>query len=369
MVRSLVLKSDWVLLGIVFVLIALGVAMIYSCTHLDTRHGVQRWVLQLLWIALGLVLLVLMGAFDYVRLQPLAPALYAFTLSLMCVVLVFSRHVRGAQRWIPLGPFHLQPTDIAKIAAVIALAAYLASREDKPLDIKTAAVSLGILFPAMALALLQPDMGTPTVLFGAWLCMLFVAGAQPVHLVGITATLVWTFAAAWMTHLIKPHQKARLLAFLNPEADPQGAGWQVKQALVAVGSGRFFGQGYLRGTQTQLNFIPDQETDFIFTAIAEELGFFGSMVVLSLLAVVLYRALSIAQAARDTFGRLLAAGFAGVLMTHIVVNVGMTLGLAPVKGMPLPFLSYGGSNMIACMIIVGLLNSIHLRRRRIDFDF
>jgi rod shape determining protein RodA len=368
MIRSIILKSDWVLLGVVLVLIAFGVAMVYSCTHLETRHGAPRWALQIAWIAIGLVALILMGAFDYVRLQPLAPTLYGIALTLMAVVLVFARHVRGAQRWIPLGPFHLQPTEIAKIAAVVMLAAYLAGREDKPLDLRTAVTSLALLFPAMALALLQPDMGTPVVLFGAWLCMLFVAGGQPVHLVGITATLVWAFAAAWATNLIKPHQKQRLPAFLNPEADPQGAGWQVKQALVAVGSGRFFGQGYLRGTQTQLNFIPDQEADFIFTAIAEELGFLGSLVALGLLAVVLYRGLSIAAAARDTFGRLLAAGFVGILATHIVVNVGMTLGLAPVKGMPLPFLSYGGSNMVACMIIVGLLNSIHLRRRRIDFD-
>jgi rod shape determining protein RodA len=262
----------------------------------------------------------------------------------------------------------LQPTELAKVAGVIMVATYLARREEATVDARAVVKSLALLTPAMALALSQPDMGTPVVLLGAWLAMLFLAGANPSHLVAVLASIVWAFIGAWTAGLIKPHQKARLLAFANPEADPQGAGWQVKQALIAIGSGRLFGQGYLHGTQTQLNFIPDQEADFIFSAVAEEFGLVGGVAVLGLLALVLYRGLAIAGAARDRFGRVLAAGFVGVLATHVVVNVGMTLGLAPVKGMPLPLLSYGGSHMLACMAMVGLLNNIHLRRRRIDFD-
>lgn len=368
MLRILIVKSDLVLLGATLLLVALGVAMIYSCTHADGGRGLPRYWLQVIWVFLGLGLLVLMNLFDYARLQPLAVGIYLATLVLMALVLAVGATVRGAQRWIPLGPLHLQPTELVKVAAVIMVAAYLSRREEDGVDGRAVLATFAMVAPAMLLAAAQPDMGTPVVLLGAWLCMLFVAGAQPAQLVAVVALLVWGFVGAWSAGLIKPHQKERLLAFANPDADPQGAGWQVKQALIAVGSGGLLGQGYLRGTQTQLNFIPDQEADFIFTAVAEELGLLGALSTVALLGLLLYRGLSIAGAARDTFGRLLAAGLVGVLGTHVIVNVGMTLGLAPVKGMPLPLLSYGGSHMLTCMIIIGLLNSIYLRRRRIDFD-
>jgi len=368
MVRILATKSDLVLLGTTFVLVVLGIAMIYSCTHADSSRGLPRYWLQVIWLVLGLGLLVLVNLFDYARLQPLAVGIYLTTLVLMALVLAIGATVRGAQRWIPIGPLHLQPTELVKISAVIMVAAYLSRREELAVDARAVVATFAMVAPAMLLAAAQPDLGTPVVLLGAWLCILFVAGAPPAQLVAVVAFLVWGFVGAWSAGLIRPHQKERLLAFANPEADPQGAGWQVKQALIAVGSGCLLGQGYLRGTQTQLNFIPDQEADFIFTAVAEELGLVGALATLSLLGLLLYRGLSIAGSARDTFGRLLAAGFVGVLGTHILINVAMTLGLAPVKGMPLPLLSYGGSHLLTCMIIIGLLNSIHVRRRRIDFD-
>lgn len=367
--RALVVKSDWSLIAAAVLLSAYGLAMIYSCTHGEAGPAARRYVLQLGAIGLGVALLAAMALFDYIRLQPLAWPLYGISLALLILVLFIGGQVRGAQRWIPLGPLHLQPTELAKIAVVIAMAAFLCQVQDRAGQFKTTLAAFGIAVPAMVLAIVQPDMGTPVVLVGAWLTLAYVGGARPGHLVAVVVFLCALFAGAWAADIIKPHQKARLLAFANPEADPQGQGWQVRQALIAVGAGHLLGQGYMRGTQTQLAFIPDQESDFIFTAVAEELGFVGACAAIGLLGLVVYRALSIAAAARENFGRLLAAGMAGVFMTHIIVNVGMTIGLLPVKGMPLPFMSYGGSHMIACMIMVGLLNNIHIRRQRIDFDF
>lgn len=366
--RALLAKTDWAVVATAVILAAVGVLMVYSCTH-GKAGASHRYYSQLVAIGVGLAMAAAMALFDYARLQPLAWPIYGLSLVLLVLVLFFAGEVRGAQRWLALGPFHLQPTELAKVAAVIVVAAYWSRPEPGVSKLTRTVVSFLMLGPAMLLSLAQPDMGTPMVLVGSWLVLSYVAGARVAHLLALVSLLLALFAGAWVTNVIKPHQKARLLSFANPEADSQGAGWQVRQSLIAVGSGHLLGQGYMRGTQTQLYFIPDQESDFIFTAIGEELGFLGACFVLGLLGLLIYRATTIAEAARETFGSLLAAGIAGIFLTHVVVNVGMTIGLTPVKGMPLPFLSYGGSHMVACMIMVGILNNVHLRRRRIDFDF
>ncbi len=365
--RWLAMRTDWVLVGTALVLSAIGVAMIRSCTSGDAT-GAGRWLMQMAWIAIGIALLAITSAIDYTKLSALAAWIYGACLFLLVLVLLVGTSVRGAQRWLPLGPFHLQPTELVKIAAVLTVAAYLAAHSDDELTGREALISFAMLTPAMLLAVLQPDMGTPVVLVGIWVAIAFAAGVRVSYIAGVLAALVAAFAVAWCTGLIRPHQKARLLAFANPEADKLGGGWQVHQSLIAVGSGHLFGQGYMRGTQTQLGFIPDQEADFIFTAIAEELGFVGSVATLALLGLLLFRGLSIATATPDRFGQLVAVGIVGMLTVHVMVSVGMTLGLMPVKGMPLPFVSYGGSHMLACMIAVGLLNSIWVHRKRIDFD-
>ncbi len=367
--RALLAKTDWAIVAAALALTILSVMMIYSCTHGEAGVGPKRYVIQLAAVGVGLLLMVLMALFDYARLQTLGWPLYGLTLLLLLAVLFLGGEVRGAQRWLSLGPLHFQPTELVKVAAVILLASYWTQARAENGSLAKTLISFAFLVPAMGLSFLQPDMGTPVVLIGTWLVLAYVGGAKPGHLVVVVGVLATLFAGAWVTDVIKPHQKARLMAFANPEADPRGGGWQVRQSLIAVGSGHLFGQGYMRGTQTQLSFIPDQESDFIFTAIAEELGFAGACLTLLLLGAVIYRAMVIADIARDGFGRLLAAGVAGVLMTHVLVNVGMTLGLMPVKGMPLPFLSYGGSHMVAGLLMIGLLNNIHIRRRRIDFDF
>ena len=358
-------RADWVLIGAALLLAAVGVAMIYSC---GSSRGEHYHVLQLVWIGIGLLMAVALVTFDYARLQPMAAWIYGIALAMLVLVLIVGSQIRGAQRWLPLGPLHLQPAELAKVAVVLVLAVFISARLEEVTSFRVTAASFALMLPAIGLVLLQPDMGTPVVMIGAWLTLAFVAGARVWHLGAIVAVLAACFAGAWAADIIKPHQKARILAFANPEASKHGAGWQVRQGLIAIGSGHLFGQGFMHGTQTQLAFIPDQHSDFIFTAIGEELGFAGAAFVVILLGIVLYRGLSIAAEARDSFGRLLAAGLTGILATHTVINIGMTLGLMPVNGMPLPFVSYGGSHMLTCMIILGLLNNIHIRRRRIDFD-
>jgi rod shape determining protein RodA len=339
--------------------------MIYSSTRAEM--GSKKLMLQLVWIALGLVVMASLTIVDYNRLLSLALPFLGFVVFLLIVVLITGHFVKGAQRWIPLGPLNIQPSEMLKIALVLVLGGFLASREEEASDFGLVLTSLAYVAVPSLLVLAQPDLGTPVLLFMVWLTMLFLVGARVVHIGGIAFAFLMLFTAAWGLNIIRPHQKERLTAFIDPEADPDGQGWQLRQSLIAVGSGHYFGQGIFKGTQSRLQFVPDQETDFIFTVIGEETGFAGSVFVLGLFGALLYRALAIAAAARDTQGRLIAGGIAAMFLVHIMVNVGMALGLMPVKGMPLPFISYGGSAMLTMMAGVGLLQSIYIHRQKLTF--
>jgi rod shape determining protein RodA len=363
--RKLAARIDWVLLALVLLLVVIGLTMIYSSTRAELGH--RKLILQVVWVVLGLLVLLTFTCIDYNRLLSLAMPLMGVCIFLLLVVLVTGHFVKGAQRWIPLGPLNIQPSELLKIAIILTLGGFLAGREEEADTFQLAVVSLAYIGLPTVLVLLQPDLGTPVLIFMVWLTMMFTLGARVTHLGGIVLAFVLLFTAAWGLNIIRPHQKQRLTAFIDPEADPHGQGWQVKQSLIAVGSGHFWGQGLFKGTQSRLRFVPDQETDFIFTVIGEEGGFIGSLFVLGVFGLVLWRSLSIAVAAKDTAGRIMAAGVAGMFLVHIVVNVGMALGIMPVKGMPLPFVSYGGSNMLTMMAAAGLLQSIHIHRQKITF--
>jgi rod shape determining protein RodA len=354
-----------VLMAAVLILLVIGLTMVYSATRAEL--GGKKLVLQAIWAALGLAIMFLFACVDYSRWQGLAMPLLGVTACLLLVVLGLGHLVKGAARWIPLGPLNIQPSELLKIALILALGGYLASREEDVEDFGLVIKSLALVGAPTLLVLLQPDLGTPVLLFVVWLTMMFVAGARVAHLGGVAVALVLLFTAAWGLNVIRPHQKERLAAFLEADADPRGANWQQKQSLIAIGSGHLIGKGLFQGTQSRLRFIPDQETDFIFTVVGEETGFAGSVALLGVLGLVIYRALAVAAAAKDTAGRIMAAGIAGMLVVHVVVNVGMNLALGPVKGMPLPFISYGGSNLLTVMAAAGLLQSIHIHRQKITF--
>ncbi|MBU0607899.1 MAG: rod shape-determining protein RodA [Armatimonadetes bacterium] len=365
MPRKLTQRLDWTLLVAVLLLTVVGCLMIYSATRAEM--GARKLMLQLVWVALGLVLLASVTIVDYNRLVNLAMPFLGFCTFLLVVVLFTGHLVKGAERWIPLGPLNVQPAELLKLGLILFLGGFLATREEEAHDFGLVLTSLAYVGVPTLLVLAQPDLGTPVLLFFVWLTMLFVVGSKVTHLGAIAFAFLMLFTAAWGLNIIRPHQKERLTAFMNPEADPRGQGWNLRQSLIAIGSGHVFGQGLFKGTQSRLRFVPEQETDFIFTVVGEELGFVGSVAVLAIFGLVLYRSLSIAATAKDTAGRLIASGITAMLLVHIVVNVGMTLGMMPVKGMPLPFVSYGGSSMLTMMAAVGLLQSIHIHRQKITF--
>lgn len=373
MLKRLFVRADFILLAVVIALSCFGVILVASATkHLTTggMGGASTKVLvQLLSLGIGLGLLLLMMGVDYAKLLHLAPVLLGGCLLLVVVTLVLGHAIRGSARWIPLGPVHLQPSEFTKIAVIVALAFYLSLRaEDMDLSsLRVFVQALALAFGPALLILLQPDLGTPLVLFFVSLTVLFVLGTKPVHVAGAVLLAVLALTVAWHTNLLKPYQKERVLVFLNPGADPQGAGYNLNQSLIAVGSGHLLGKALFQGTQSNLAFIPEQETDFIFAVVGEEMGFLGSFFLLTLLALLVWRCFAVAAEAKDAGGRALAVGIGAMFLLQVVVNVGMVLGMMPVKGLPLPFLSYGGSAMVANCAAIGIVESVYMRRHKIAF--
>jgi len=372
MQRRLLARTDFVLLAVMVLLCAYGALMIYSCTQaqlaMADKSPTQTVSLQLIWIGLGLVVMVLMMLVDYSRLASLSLIFYGLVIGLLLLVLAIGQIAHGSARWLALGPITVQPGELAKLAVILILGAYLSSRSRGQLEtFHTLAWSLGYVIVAAALIFLQPDLGTAAVLVFIWFFVMFLVGVKPIHLGAVGFAFIMLFATAWGADIIRPYHKQRLTAFLHPDEDPQGAGWQIRQSLIAIGSGHLVGKGLFQGTQSRLAFIPHQEKDFIFTVVGEEWGFAGCIAMLALLAVLMWRSLAICWQAKDLFGRLVAGGIAAMFLIHITANVGMTLGMAPVKGMTLPFISYGGSSMIVNSLAVGILQSIHMRKRKIAF--
>jgi rod shape determining protein RodA len=376
-------RADFTLLLLVLILSLFGAVMVASATrHTLTVQGVasteklaegagssQKLVVQIVSIVIGLGLMLLIMSVDYSKLLSLAPAFMVGTLALLLITVVLGHAIKGSSRWIPLGPVHLQPSEFAKVAVILLLAFYLSVRaEDSELSNPHIVLhALGLTAVPAALIILQPDLGTPIVLFFIWLVVSFALGAKPLHLGGLILVAVLLGVVAWHTHLLHPYQKARITAFLDPNLDPHGAGYNLRQSLIAVGSGHLKGEGLFQGSQSNLAFLPEQETDFIFAVVGEELGFAGAAVMLLLLAGIVYRCYRAAAQAKDPGGRALAAGVAAMLSLQLIVNVGMVLGMMPVKGLPLPFVSYGGSATLANFLAVGLVESVYMRRHKIAF--
>jgi rod shape determining protein RodA len=369
--RRLLKNLDWPLLAAVLALAVYGLAMIYSAsfTNRSLTGGdpfcfVKR---QALFLGVGLMAAGAFAYADYKWFARLHRLIYAAVLAGLTAVLLVGNSAGGAARWIGAGGIRFQPSEFAKLGLVITLAALLARRQEALRRPATPAVALLHTAIPAALIALQPDLGTALVVVAVWFAMLFLAGARKVHLAVLAAAMVALFAGAWKLDLLQPYQKARLSVFLNPRVDPLGAGYHIIQSKIAVGSGQLWGRGYLDGTQSQLHFIPAQHTDFIFTVVGEELGFLGAACLLALYGVVLWRGLRIMERADDALGMLLAGGVVVMLAVQVLVNIGMTVNMMPITGLPLPFFSYGGSSLIGSMMAVGLLLGVGMRRQRIRF--
>ena len=356
---------NWPLASVCVIISLAGVLFISSATLHDPTAS-DEYRKQLLYIAVGIGLMFLVAFVDYHRWQRWAAAIYVINLLLLVFILVKGHSALGAQRWITIGPLQFQPSEPAKLTLAITLAALLCRG--------TYAQLRELVFPLVAVtipALLivkQPDLGTALVILAILTTQLFFGLPNLLDFAIYAAALIsGAVFVVTSNAILKPFQKARLLIFLNPKADPQGAGWNLNQSKIAVGSGELFGKGLYHGTQTQLNFVPEHSRDFIFTVVGEETGFIGALALIGLYCIMIYGGLRAMFTARDRFGFLLAAGIVAMFAFHIVVNIGMTVGIMPITGIPLPFMSYGGSSVITNFIAVGILLNIHMQRDKLVF--
>ncbi|GAV21680.1 rod shape-determining protein RodA [Carboxydothermus pertinax] len=376
--RRILKELDWGVLANVFLIIIIGLVLIASATRVTSSEGTDILGLaknQLLWVFTGLLLMFGIMYIPYDDFPRYAKFLYIFNLIMLGAVLFAGREALGAQRWIKIGPFSLQPSEFAKDIITITLANYLSTRQgqiEKIGDFIRVFIHIGI---PMILILKQPDLGTSLVFLAITFAELYVAGANRKLLFslfggGFALAVGWIalhlyFPQIWIP--LKDYQLNRLIIFLDPWKDVQGAGYHVIQSQIAIGSGGFWGKGLFQGSQNQLNFLPEQHTDFIFSVLGEELGFIGASVLLVLFLTLFWQLIRIGQQAKDVLGILLVAGVVAKLAFHMFINIGMTSGIMPVTGIPLPFVSYGGSAMWSNLISIGIVLNVYLRRKKLTF--
>ena len=357
-------SSDRILLVTMLALSGFGLLMIYSATRNSGTFSMER---QMIFVVAGLIIYLITSNIDYREYRGIVPVAAIVTGLLLLAVFLFEP-VNGARRWIPLGAFKLQPGEFAKVVVIVALAGLLApaSRDDsgeRSVTWRKVGQALIVMAIPAFLIYAEPDLGT-TLVFGFILfAMLFVAGASWRQLVTLGAGAVGLVVAVFQLGLLSKYQLDRIQVLFDPTVDPQGIGYNLRQSKNAIGSGQVFGKGlFQEGTFTDFEYVPEQETDFIFTAVAEQLGLIGGLLVLVAFAVIVWRLLVISANSRDRFGALITAGIAAMMMFHVFVNIGMTIGIMPVTGLPLPFLSQGGSFYMSMALALGIANSVWLMR-------
>ncbi len=347
------------LLIIVLLICAVGVLQIYSAT-LDTGFH-SAWWRQIVYVLGGLFLMWLVLGIDYHSLLHHVPLLYISSLAFLLLTAALGAQIWGSKRWIPLpGGVHLQVSEFVKLVIILLVARYLTDLKTDELEIWEMAKLAGLVGLPAVLVLLQPDLGTALTYLAILITGAFLAGLRWKYVATIAVVAVLVLPIGY--HFLKDYQKARLVSFMDPERDPKGTGYQLIQSQIAVGNGGMFGKGVTKGTQTQLRFLPVPHTDFIFSAFSEEHGFVGVVVVLSLYFVMIMRVVQNAQTAPDRSGMYICMGLAGLLLFHMLVNVGMVVGRMPVTGIPLPFMSAGGSSIWSNFLALGLVNNVRLRR-------
>jgi rod shape determining protein RodA len=348
---------------------AVGLVMAYTNSveaGQSVLEGGTVFSRALMWSALAIVVFTIVTAFDYRWLKTLAWPIYGVNLGLLVLTLAIGDGVGGSARWVNIGPFTFQFSELAKILMIIVLATYLGNREGRLDSLSSILGACLLMAPAVLLVMMQPDLGSSLVLASILAGMLFMSGASLRWLLAMAAGVLAAIPIAW-TYVLRDYQKERIASFLNPAADAQGSGWQVIQSQIAVGSGRLLGTGLTNGTQSRGEFLPVQESDFVFAVLAQELGFIGALVVFLLFSALIWRILSCAWRSRDPFGTLFGAGLASMLLFQVFVNVGMVIGILPVTGIPLPFISHGGASLVAIAIGLGVIQSVNIRQHRAEW--
>jgi len=359
--RNLIKNIDWVILILAFFICLLGVMTVYSATAKQINNPYGRfYVKQLYWIGCGFVVMLFTMFIDYHAIGKSSYFLYF--LNILGIVAVYFSHKKIAHvgRWIKIGGISIQPSEFMKFILILTVAKYLHEKRKNVLGFVDMLPPAVILIVPLVLIIKQPDLGTAMLLVPVFLCIIYLAGLRARVLTALLVTGLILTIPMWF--MLKPYQKARISSFIDPSSDPMGSGYHLIQSKIAVGSGGLIGRGYLKGTQSKLNFVPAQHTDFIFSVFAEEWGFSGSVVLLLLFLLFLYRGLEIAVSARDKLGLLMAAGIVCMFGFHIFVNIGMVIGMMPITGFPLCFFSYGGSAMITNFACLGILLNVKMRR-------
>ena len=367
MTKTILRRTDLTLLAATAGIIIMSLVIIGSAAHINTPGDERYWFVarQGLFAAVNIAVAAFLMNFDYKMLQGYGNKLYIFNLIMLVAVMLVGQSALGAQRWISIGPISIQPSEFSKIIMIVSLATMLEDRVGKLNNLHEllpVAAYVGLPF---LLVLKQPDLGTSLVFMAIFLGMVFVSGINLRLLGGLFATGIAMMPLLW--HFLKDYQKMRIMVFMDPNVDPLGSGYHIIQSKIAIGSGMLFGKGLFEGTQSQLDFLPENHTDFIFAVVGEELGFIGVVCLLLLYLVVLWRGAQIAKDASDMFGRLLAVGITSMLAFHVLVNVGMTLGIMPVTGIPLPLMSYGVSSLTTNIMAIAILLNIQLRKKKLEF--
>ncbi|MBI4127863.1 MAG: rod shape-determining protein RodA [Parcubacteria group bacterium] len=349
-------EYDLLLVSTVVVLTLIGVTMVGSAT-LASFGDVSQAERQLIFVVVGFLTLAIVARLDYRIVSSLAILFYLGTLVLLVLLLVRGETVRGTASWLSFGFLSLQPSEFGKVSLVLLLGSYLARYTEELFLLRHLIITLLLTLIPMILTILEPDWGSALVFLAIWFVMIAASSMPRIRIVAVVGSAIVVAVVAWFT-LLAPYQKERILTFLDPSRDPYGASYNVLQSISAVGSGGLFGKGLGRGPQSQLNFLPARHTDFIFAVIAEELGFLGAATVLFLFSLLFVRILLVARHARDSLGWYLTMGVLALIATHTIVNIGMNVGLFPVTGIPLPFISYGGSSLVSTLIALGIVLSI-----------
>ncbi len=365
--RRLVHYFDWGLMGVTVLIAGVGLLTLYSAVTADPPPAPQKILFfkQIVWFCIGIAVMIVAFSFNYRLLDRWAYPVYCACVLMLLGVILFGKLAGGSRRWLILGPVHLQPSELIKIAVVVVLAKYYSKNMNSGgFSLRELVRPVLVVAVPFGLIVAQPDLGTAGLIALIAVSITLFAKVERRSLAILLASGMAVFPAVWS--LLRDYQKQRILTFLNPDQDPLGSGYHIIQSKIAIGSGMMSGKGYLQGTQNALSFLPEEHTDFIFSVLAEEWGFAGSVALIVLFLVLILWGLSIAHRCRDPFGTALAVGITALLFWQVVINIGMTMGLMPVVGVPLPLISYGGSSTLTVAICIGLLMNVSMRRFMVE---
>lgn len=351
--KNKIYRIDKLLLLITYLLVGISTSFIYSATR--SSYYLKN---NMLWISIGSLFLIFLTFSDYRISKKIMKYIYMFALLLLLYTRFFGVTKLGAKRWINIGNIQVQPSEFIKILLIMIFAFWMVKRFSNGINnLKDIVLAFLPGIPILLFILIQPDLGGTLILCFSFFCMLFLNGANMKPIFIIMASLAILSAPTYL-FVLKDYQKTRIEVFLNPEKDIKNKGWHVSQSKISIGSGKLLGKGYLEGSQSRLKFLPEPQTDFIFSVIGEEIGFIGSSIVLLLYFALIYTMLNISRIINDDYGRIIIYGISGIFLAHVIINIGMTLGIVPVTGKPLLFMSYGGSSYISSFIMIGLVQSI-----------